>query len=598
MGLIDQRQNLHKKDWYLPGFFALVVVVVVVSITWRYQNQYLERHRLDLEALSKQVAMTINNDVQSALSYLFLLADAQTEGRLNKETFEERSAAFIDNHPELGNITWADDNFIIRWTAPFEANKQVIGLKLDLPEPKRASHQAQTTGKPVFTRPFTVIQGFPAFEVYVPVFREGKFLGTFGGIFPAKKLLSHATPPDLAMHAYFSIRAEDGLVLAELSPAIDLNPACSVSVQMNPPGFGTKLLVADNHSSLMVEWLLIAMIGLSLGLGILLTLGKLKIQMAIREQAEQAAARSEARLRSIYQAVQAGVLLQAADGKILHANQVACDIFGMSIQEVLGKTSIDPVWHMVDEDGNNIPGEEHPSMITLRTGRPIDNVVYGLFADVPQKMIWLSISTQPIFAASGGPPKEVLVTFHDITSTKHLQADLKYLTIHDHLTGLLNRRFLEEEAAKEIARADRYQSKLSFLMIDIDHFKKINDQFGHRTGDKALCTLADHLGKLIRESDYLARFGGEEFLLILPDTSSEKALSLAEKLRQYVAQMPIPRQGKEPITMTISIGVSTFPKNGKDWETLFKAADLALYRAKELGRNRVEVADPEQGQLR
>jgi len=314
--------------------------------------------------------------------------------------------------------------------------------------------------------------------------------------------------------------------------------------------------------------------------------------VTIRERAELSAAQNEARLRSIYQAVHAGIFLQGASGEILHANQVACEIFGMSPQNIIGKTSADPIWHMVDEGGNKIPGDHHPSMITLKTGKPIDNAIRGLFADDPGKMIWLSISTQPIFAATGGPVKEVLVTFHDVTSTKHLQADLEYLTIHDHLTGLLNRRFLEEEAAKEIARAERYQMPLSFLMIDIDHFKQINDHYGHKTGDAALCALAERLSELIRESDYLARFGGEEFLLILPDTTADKALSLAEKLRAQIGEMPILPPNEKSLTMTVSIGVATFPEHGTDWETLYKAADAALYQAKERGRNRVEVVGP------
>lgn len=586
----DSRQELRGKDWGMPIFFALVVIFIVACITWLYQDKYLKRHRLDLKALSNQVALTINKDLEVTREYLLLLGEATVEGSLNKESFQKRATKFVNDHPVLINITWADRDFIIRWTAPYEPNKQVIGLKLALPEPERASKRAEQTGQPTYTRPFTVIQGIPAFELYVPVFRNDQFLGTFGGVYSIKNVLSHATPPQLAEHANFAILDKDDLTLAELSPGQEASSFCTVSTPLDPPGFGTHLKVSDFHPHLFAEWLLIGMIGTALSLGLLLTLAKLKKQMGIRERAEQLAARNEARLRSIYLAVHAGVILQDVNGKILHVNQVACEIFRMREDEIYGRTSADPIWHMVDEDGNEVPGEEHPSMVTLRTQQPINNAVRGLFADDPKKMVWLSISTQPIFEQAGGQIKEVLITFHDITRTKHLQADLEYLTVHDPLTGLLNRRFLEEEAAKEIARAERYHSHLSFLMIDIDHFKRINDRYGHRTGDTALCVLAEQLAELIRESDYLARYGGEEFLLILPDTTDTQALSLAEKLRRHVEKIPITSLQNEILNLTISIGIATFPENGKDWETLFKAADVALYQAKENGRNQVVAA--------
>jgi|GEM_PF-2436215 len=584
------RKDLQKKDWLLPGFFALVVIFVVASVTWLYQSKYLERHRKDLEALSNQVAMTINANLEGSLEYLQLLAEAMVDGRLTEENFRERSSVFVRDHPGLINIIWADSNYIIRWAAPSEPNKQVIGLKLSLPEPARASRTARETGQAVYTRPYTVIQGVPAFEVYVPVLRDGQFLGTFGGVFSIKNVLLQATPPQVADHGHFAIQDKSGKTLAELAPGRKASSSCTVSFPLEPPGFGTTLKVSDYHSHLFAEWLLIGMIGVALSLGLLLTLAKLKKQVTIRERAEQLAAQNEARLRSIYQAVHAGIVLKDVSGEILHANQVACEIFRMREDEIIGRTSTDPLWHMVDEDGNEVPGENHPSMITLRTQLPINNVIRGLFADDPKIMVWLSISTQPIFDPATGRIKEVLITFHDISRTKHLQENLEYLTVHDPLTGLLNRRFLEEEAVKEIARAERYQSPLSFLMIDIDHFKRINDSYGHKTGDHTLCILAGQLTELTRESDYLARYGGEEFILILPGTPTEQALNLAEKLRRQIENVPFPIGKGENLTLTVSIGIATFPAHGLDWEALFKAADAALYRAKQNGRNRVEIA--------
>jgi PAS domain S-box-containing protein len=143
-----------------------------------------------------------------------------------------------------------------------------------------------------------------------------------------------------------------------------------------------------------------------------------------RKRAEAALIKSEARLRSLYETVQAGLILLSADGTILHANRVACDIIGMEPDEIIGKTPYDASWQMVLEDGTPVPGDEHPSMITIRTGKPIKNVVRGLFANDPAKMRWLLVNTEPILDPQTGILREVTITFQDITAQKQTQAAL------------------------------------------------------------------------------------------------------------------------------------------------------------------------------
>ncbi len=144
-----------------------------------------------------------------------------------------------------------------------------------------------------------------------------------------------------------------------------------------------------------------------------------------QRRAEQALAASEARLRTLYDNVQAGVMLQRADGAILHANTVACRVFGMSQEQIAARTSLDGVWNMVTEDGRPVPGDEHPSMITLRTGQPVHNAVCGLFAGDPSKLRWLLINTEPILDQDTRRVREVLVTFSDITQQKRTEEALR-----------------------------------------------------------------------------------------------------------------------------------------------------------------------------
>lgn len=164
---------------------------------------------------------------------------------------------------------------------------------------------------------------------------------------------------------------------------------------------------------------------------------------------------------------------------------------------------------------------------------------------------------------------------------------LHRLSITDDLTGLDNRKHIMDQFGNEITRAKRCSQSLAILMIDIDYFKRINDTYGHQTGDAVICRLAESLLGSIRECDHVGRYGGEEFLMILPDSSVRIGSALAECIRQSVSQLQIANDAGT-ISLTVSIGVAGFPDDGEDVESLLRSADKALYHAKNNGRNRVD----------
>lgn len=172
---------------------------------------------------------------------------------------------------------------------------------------------------------------------------------------------------------------------------------------------------------------------------------------------------------------------------------------------------------------------------------------------------------------------------------QYLQRELVHSSRHDSLTGLLNRPAFLDAVARELSRVERGAGTLSVAMLDLDHFKLVNDRYGHQVGDRVLRTFADILQASIRKHDIAGRYGGEEFTLLMPDTDREMALRVLERVRAEFESHPA-EVGGARIPVTVSAGASTFGIDGRSWDALLSAADRALYRSKDAGRNRISVA--------
>ncbi|WP_019916578.1 diguanylate cyclase [Methyloversatilis discipulorum] len=172
-----------------------------------------------------------------------------------------------------------------------------------------------------------------------------------------------------------------------------------------------------------------------------------------------------------------------------------------------------------------------------------------------------------------------------------LRETLRQQSVRDALTGLSNRRYLEESLARECARAQRKNLPVAVFMVDVDHFKQFNDRHGHEAGDAVLRTVGRLLRDHARDSDIAARYGGEEFTLVLPEADRDTALARAETLRTAIENLELSFHGNALGTLTISIGIALYPRHGHSPTDLMRAADQALYVAKRNGRNRVHLAE-------
>lgn len=199
---------------------------------------------------------------------------------------------------------------------------------------------------------------------------------------------------------------------------------------------------------------------------------------------------------------------------------------------------------------------------------------------------WVEESATPVFDSAGGVNGVVLV-LRDMSESRELTTRMHYQAQHDFLTGLPNRLLLHDRIAQSIVHAERTQSPLAILFLDLDRFKYINDSLGHTVGDKLLKQVSARLAATIRAADTVSRQGGDEFIVLLPKVeSAAAAAAVAEKVLATIA-LPYTVDGHE-LNVTLSIGVSMYPTDGKDIDTLIRSADIAMYHAKEAGRNNVQ----------
>lgn len=206
---------------------------------------------------------------------------------------------------------------------------------------------------------------------------------------------------------------------------------------------------------------------------------------------------------------------------------------------------------------------------------PVDLIVPGVFF-LGACFVWLTANLS-------------LQTALDVMRISLLERE----TATDALTGVFNRRYLERRLTEEVASARRYGLPFSILLLDVDHFKEINDEHGHQAGDHVLITLGEVVADELRESDILARYGGEEFLVIAPQTALLGAADIAERVRKRIESHDFKLPGKPGgIRVTASIGVASLGEGVDNREKLIHAADENLYRAKQAGRNRVSASTP------
>jgi len=311
-------------------------------------------------------------------------------------------------------------------------------------------------------------------------------------------------------------------------------------------------------------------------------------------------------LLDIVQSIDVGVVVLDRDYQIEvwnsfmenHSGLGASEASHRSIFEIFGE--IDESWFRQKVETSVMLGtraftiwEQRPNLVRFKSYQPITGLADEMYQNV---------TILPLRSTSG-ETDHVCLIIYDVTGVavnkrqlESANAQLQELAQRDGLTGLLNRRHWEQCLEHEFARHLRYDIATSLVIFDIDHFKSVNDNYGHQAGDEVIREVARITRQLARETDFAGRYGGEEFVVLLPDTSIQGATQFAERLRQAVERLRVDHEG-QMLSFTISLGVACIDASMTDHGALVEQADKALYQSKENGRNRTTVYSRQESQI-
>lgn len=296
----------------------------------------------------------------------------------------------------------------------------------------------------------------------------------------------------------------------------------------------------------------------------------------------------------IIESMSDGVLVIDTQNRIVDINPAMESFLGHKPASFLGKSAAEALEIWMDQSDALLSGQETRTELRIHNApsRYLDLRVTPLYDDYQhlngRLMVFRDITDRKEVEKKLRLVNERLQS--QLIEIGTLQSKLRSQAIKDPLTDLFNRRYLDETFDRELARAAREAYPVCVIMLDIDHFKKVNDTYGHEAGDVILKALARILSSRNRRGDFVCRFGGEEFVIVMPNMEMDTAFRRAEELRAALNSLSVPYGGFK-LTITISMGIASYPANGEDRESVLRAADRAMYAAKRAGRDHILTYD-------
>ena len=303
-----------------------------------------------------------------------------------------------------------------------------------------------------------------------------------------------------------------------------------------------------------------------------------------RMDARTALEEAEARFRSTFERAPIGMSITGVDGRFERVNDALAALLGRPREELEGMRVL-AVTHREDRDA------DADAMALLAAGEIDVYKTEKRYLHADGSPVWATLSSC-VVRSPDGTPLHFLSQMQDVTERRRHEAELRHLADHDPLTGLLNRRSFERELERQVAQVERYGPRGAAIVLDLDHFKTINDTLGHGVGDELIARVAHALRERLRDSDVLARLGGDEFAVLLPEGGREEAEAVAVSVLEAVRGQAVLASSGHARRVTASLGIALFTQHRRlTPDAVLVEADLAMYEAKDAGRDRYAVAD-------
>lgn len=565
-----QNPAINQPSGLAPALATAALIIASLVFYWLAQQENKSGQQYDLDSRLNNLEQIISRKLAAHRDYFSLIAQQIGSQAMNAKSYQSRVSQYVHDHSGLINVTWADKEFIIRHTAPYETNKQVVGLSLSLPEPKRASRLAYLNRAPTYTKPFVVIQGHSAFELYLPIYNQDKFLGTLGLVYSLEQLMT-ASIPEAVNQAY----------------KIELLDRTGLTVYSNyerqaPHSFKTKIIGSlqqqlwlrlsskeiETQQSIQQLLLVAGIMLFGIAISLWLQFRESRILWSRSKELQQ----SQKHFRAIAQSSPMAIIIVAQkSGNVIYANALAEQYFKGAKSSIVGDQVSDYYVQARDQ-------------IDIQKSLAKREVIDRKEVMLKNNNGYEFLTALSLKAVQYDGIRAIISSITDLSERKRHEDKLFQQTNYDSLTGLPNRGLAFDHLKRAMVNALHDEVKIALMVIDLDHFKIINDKFGHNTGDQVLQQTAQRLNNCVRPGDTVARLGADEFTLILPQLENTFAAeTIAEKIIQQCTQTMVVN-GHE-FSLSASIGITIFPDDGRNQESLLKNAEIAMYKCKEDGRN-------------
>lgn len=566
--------------WLALGLLATMGLVALISADHSVQLMLHEQQKNRLEKNTRLVQSRLVTAIQIPLysvesMHAFMLAGSELP---DYQSFDNFARYMLRHTPALTGFAFVDAKQIIRHFYPLKGNEKAIGLDLKTRPSARYVVKAIREKRMVMNPPTVTVQGHLSTIARIPLYRDGKLLGLVEGVIDIKKVLQLALR-DLGDDVHVSLRDHAGNYFwgSKHIPA----SASVISLKVGDWTWLARVWLSNSDSSdLEISRLMIWLIGLGLLMSLLFIVNRsfterMRLARAVQSKTTQLVA-NEARWRSLLEQVHLiGIGLDRM-GCVTYVNPFFCHVTGYEKEEVIGRH-----WF-----SNFLPKENEQKLAesfdTIREGENTSQYLNPIITSKGE-IRYISWFNARLTDDKGEFDGSMSIG-EDITARQELEKRLDYLAYHDTLTGLPNRTLFIDRLEHAVERAQRDNTLLALLMIDLDQFKTVNDSLGHMAGDMLLKVAAERFHSAIRTSDTVARLGGDEFTVLLENIKYVDGIEeIADKILKEFSR-PFEVENNR-LYISASIGIVMYPMADDEIGDLLKAADTAMYHAKASGRN-------------